>query len=315
MKRQEEAEKCHEEELKRAEEREARLKEQLESLQGPMRALTSSLDPGLHHQWKRFTKLQAIPKHVEGGGDEIVLRPSTTLHNITFESQFAANKTKRLEVADLFDIKQTKTEILKQYLTRFNDAMVRVNDPYQKFFAGPFSDLLALSRPVSMTEIKAWAKKHVEAEEDRLLVEKELLTMGKKTTLGHYGLGGAGHSEAQVKKYTSLKATRAQILKEVYHLHLLDMPPPTKRQLGSLREERCKFHRTWDHMKEDCRVLKSQIEKLIQESYLEYFVKRSENERPKTRELPERDKNAIVICVMINPKTCERQLVEIVWDI
>ncbi|RDY12139.1 hypothetical protein CR513_03111, partial [Mucuna pruriens] len=31
-----------------------------------------------------------------------------------------------------------------------------------------------------------------------------------------------------VEKYTPLKATRAQILKEVYHLHLLDIPPPTE---------------------------------------------------------------------------------------
>ncbi|RDX63191.1 hypothetical protein CR513_58406, partial [Mucuna pruriens] len=42
----------------------------------------------------------------------------------TFDSQFVDNKTKHLEVADfLFDIKQTKTEMLKQYLTRFDEAM------------------------------------------------------------------------------------------------------------------------------------------------------------------------------------------------
>ncbi|RDY07081.1 hypothetical protein CR513_08871, partial [Mucuna pruriens] len=56
----------------------------------------------------------------------------------TFESQFAANKTKHLEVADLFDIKQTKTKTLKQYLARFNDAMVQVDDPNQNFFVKAF---------------------------------------------------------------------------------------------------------------------------------------------------------------------------------
>ncbi|RDX73432.1 hypothetical protein CR513_46964, partial [Mucuna pruriens] len=52
----------------------------------------------------------------------------------SFTSQFAANKTKRLEVVDLFDIKQNKGEALKSYLARFNNATVRVNDPDQTFF-------------------------------------------------------------------------------------------------------------------------------------------------------------------------------------
>ncbi|RDX96004.1 hypothetical protein CR513_21383, partial [Mucuna pruriens] len=87
----------------------------------------------------------------------------------TFESQFAANKTKRLEVVDLFDIKQSRTETLKQYLACFNAAMVQVDDPDQKLFdkVGPFSDSLTLSRSASMTEIRARAEKHVETEKDK----------------------------------------------------------------------------------------------------------------------------------------------------
>ncbi|RDY13817.1 hypothetical protein CR513_01211, partial [Mucuna pruriens] len=84
-----------------------------------------------------------------------------------FAFQFAANKTKQLEVADLFDIKQNKTETLKSYLACFNNATVRVNDPDQKFFvkafqkglrARQFSDSLALRKP---------QKKHIEVEEDQ----------------------------------------------------------------------------------------------------------------------------------------------------
>ncbi|RDX98500.1 hypothetical protein CR513_18558, partial [Mucuna pruriens] len=55
-----------------------------------------------------------------------------------FLSQFAANKPKRLEVADLFDIRQAEGESLKNYMARFNDATVRVNDPDQKFFVKAF---------------------------------------------------------------------------------------------------------------------------------------------------------------------------------
>ncbi|RDX93903.1 hypothetical protein CR513_23770, partial [Mucuna pruriens] len=43
----------------------------------------------------------------------------------SFASQFAANKTKELEVADLFDIKQNKSETLKRYLARFKNPTVR----------------------------------------------------------------------------------------------------------------------------------------------------------------------------------------------
>ncbi|RDX77060.1 hypothetical protein CR513_42877, partial [Mucuna pruriens] len=94
-----------------------------------------------------------------------------------FLSQFAANKVKRLEVTDLFDVKQGEGESLKKYLARFNNATVRVDDPDQKFFvkafqkglrAGPFSDALALRKPTNMEEIRARTEKHVEMEEDQL---------------------------------------------------------------------------------------------------------------------------------------------------
>ncbi|RDX57864.1 hypothetical protein CR513_62866, partial [Mucuna pruriens] len=85
-----------------------------------------------------------------------------------FASQFATNKTKRLEVANLFDIRQARGETLKSYLARFNNATVRVNDPDQKIFvkafqkglrAGQFSDSMALRKPL---------KKHIEVEEDQV---------------------------------------------------------------------------------------------------------------------------------------------------
>ncbi|RDY02806.1 hypothetical protein CR513_13699, partial [Mucuna pruriens] len=78
----------------------------------------------------------------------------------SFVSQFAANKVKKLDVADLFDIKQTEGESLKSYLACFNNAIKGLR-------AGPFSDALALRKPVNMEEIRARAEKHVEMEEDQ----------------------------------------------------------------------------------------------------------------------------------------------------
>ncbi|RDY04872.1 hypothetical protein CR513_11351, partial [Mucuna pruriens] len=86
--------------------------------------------------------------YISGGDDKL----SCKLFPGTLRG-FAANKPKRLEVADLFDIRQIGGESLKSYMARFNDATVRVDDPDQKFFVkafqkglrvGPFSDALAL---------------------------------------------------------------------------------------------------------------------------------------------------------------------------
>ncbi|RDX67380.1 hypothetical protein CR513_53755, partial [Mucuna pruriens] len=84
--------------------------------------------------------LKAIPEYVKGVAMRwfLGLLPHfvTSFADLTatFESQFVANKTKRLKVAYLFAIKQSKTKTLKWYLVRFNVAMVQVDDPDQKFF-------------------------------------------------------------------------------------------------------------------------------------------------------------------------------------
>lgn len=55
-----------------------------------------------------------------------------------FVSQFAANKDKQLEVADLFDIRQMPAESLKKYLARFNKATMEVKNSDQKLFMKAF---------------------------------------------------------------------------------------------------------------------------------------------------------------------------------
>ncbi|RDX82113.1 hypothetical protein CR513_37136, partial [Mucuna pruriens] len=98
-------------------------------------------------------------------------------------SVFTTNRAKKIEVADLFEIKQVKGESLKNYLTRFNSVMIQVNNPNQIFFVkaflrvGQFNDSLALRLLASMGEIKAWTKKHMEADKepiDQLQAKREV---------------------------------------------------------------------------------------------------------------------------------------------
>ncbi|RDX64712.1 hypothetical protein CR513_56695, partial [Mucuna pruriens] len=129
-----------------------------------------------------YAHLQAFQAqmYINNGDDKLSCKlfPGT-LRGVagSFVSQFVANKIKKLEVIDLFNIKQAKGESLKSYLAQFNNATVRVDDLDQKFFvkafkkglrAGPFNDALVLRRPTSMEEIRARAEKHVEVEEDQL---------------------------------------------------------------------------------------------------------------------------------------------------
>ncbi|RDX68972.1 hypothetical protein CR513_51988, partial [Mucuna pruriens] len=52
-----------------------------------------------------------------------------------------------------------------------------------------------------------------------------------------------------------LKTKTAQILREVYHIHLLEFPLPTGQQLRIGYDERCEFHHVHNHTTEDYKTL------------------------------------------------------------
>ncbi|RDX91198.1 hypothetical protein CR513_26838, partial [Mucuna pruriens] len=228
-----------------------------------------------------------------------------------FLSQFAANKPKRLEVTDLFDIRQAGGESLKSYMTRFNDATVRVDDPDQKFLVkafqmglrvGPFSDALALQKPTSMEEIRLRAEKHIEMEESRfekreaehvnrdsrpkpLNKQQPLLIGGRDPPRRHEVETGL---EAQTKfpqaKFTPLKEKRSHILREICHTRLLSFPQAAGgKQLGKNRREWCDFHRAVDHSTEECWTLGAQIEGLVQQGRLGHYIVREEEGKDNRR--------------------------------
>ncbi|RDX85216.1 hypothetical protein CR513_33633, partial [Mucuna pruriens] len=173
----------------------------------------------------------------------------------SFATQFTANKTKRLEVADLFNIKQGKGETLKNYMAHFNNATA-----FQKGLrAGQFSNSLALRRPLTMEEIRARAEKHIEVEEDqanRLEVEKQPRIGDTRPTQK-----GENRYPNKPKEYppmlTRLREKRTQILHKIYHTNLLKLPRDVKgRWLGPNTQEWCEFHKAYGHSIKDCQNLK-----------------------------------------------------------
>jgi len=77
-------------------------------------------------------------------------------------------------VAGLLDVKQQKGETWIKYLTRFNIAMLKVDDPNKKnrenfsegLLVATFFYSLVLRRPWNIEEICARVEKHIEMEED-----------------------------------------------------------------------------------------------------------------------------------------------------
>ncbi|RDX95528.1 hypothetical protein CR513_21936, partial [Mucuna pruriens] len=180
----------------------------------------------------------------------------------SFVSQFAANKI--------------EGESLKSYLARFNNTTVRVDDPDQKFFvkafqkglrARPFSDALALRKPVNM-EIHARAEKHVGMEEDqcerrkleRRSNRKDVRHLAKAKEDKHPILARANE---HTQRFTPLTEKRTQILREICHTSLLEYPQGAKgKVMGKDKDSWCDFHRAFGHITEDCWALRMQIEKL-----------------------------------------------------
>jgi len=92
-----------------------------------------------------------------------------------FEDQLTANKIKPHLMADLFDIKQAEGDPLKNYLNRFCEVSVRIQqqlnedmkvDAFVKgLCANPFSESLLRNQAESMVEVRKCASTFIEAEE------------------------------------------------------------------------------------------------------------------------------------------------------
>ncbi|RDX97029.1 hypothetical protein CR513_20247, partial [Mucuna pruriens] len=171
-----------------------------------------------------------------------------------FASQFAANKAKHLEA-------------------------------FQKGLrVGQFSDSLELRNPLSMEEIRTRAEKHIEVEEDQA-DRLEVRQSSSRNTRPE------NKYPSKPKDYpltlTPLHEKRAQILRDIYHTHLLKYPKEAKgRRMGANKQEWCEFHKAY--ATKECRTLQEQIDKLIQEGHLSQYIWRGNKKAP------------------INPKTAKK---------
>ncbi|GFS29730.1 hypothetical protein Acr_00g0008110 [Actinidia rufa] len=204
----------------------------------------------------------------------------------------------------LFTVHQKETESLKDFVKRFNQAILEVKDPSDKVIImammeglrpGPLFDSLSKNVPETLSALQSKADKYIAAEE---LAEAKRRRRGKDdhkrkepdTRRNDY------REETRYKRpdrdpkrsnnrrprtpprrpefiLPPLNALVAQVLSEIKHEEFVKWPgkiktDPQKRN----RNKYCEFHRDHGHNTEDCFQLKEQIADLIKRGYLRKYI-------------------------------------------
>ncbi|GFZ18564.1 hypothetical protein Acr_27g0003030 [Actinidia rufa] len=204
----------------------------------------------------------------------------------------------------LFTIHQKENESLKEFVKRFNQAILEVEDPSDKVIImammeglrpGPLFDSLSKNVPETLSALQSKADKYIAAEE---LAEAKRRRRGKDdhkrkepdTRRADY------REETRYKRpdrdpkrsnnrrprtpprrpefiLPPLNAPVAQVLSEIKHEEFVKWPEkiktdPQKRN----RNKYCEFHRDHGHNTEDCFQLREQIADLIKRGYLRKYI-------------------------------------------
>ncbi|GFY90260.1 hypothetical protein Acr_07g0004570 [Actinidia rufa] len=221
-----------------------------------------------------------------------------------FVANFMSCRNRQKNASHLFTIHQKENESLKEFVKRFNQAILEVEDPSDKVIImammeglrpGPLFDSLSKNVPETLSALQSKADKYIAAEElaeakrrrrgkdDHKRKEpdtrradyrkkqgtKDLTEILNARTIGVL----AHHLAAPNLSYPPLNAPVAQVLSEIKHEEFVKWPgkiktDPQKRN----RNKYCEFHRDHGHNTEDCFQLREQIADLIKRDYLRKYI-------------------------------------------
>ncbi|VFQ87969.1 unnamed protein product [Cuscuta campestris] len=212
-----------------------------------------------------------------------------------FLVHFAGNRKKKLHFSHLLLVRQRPDEPLREFLPRWKLETTRVYGADDKtklstfhlvLRSGDFSKLLALEKPREYSIALAMAEDEAEAEELETNKKKEeagrlgpILMAAKptprKVTIDERPHLPAGHRFRKGRD----PRDRRSFGKDVYEEGAEDMKPyppevPSCYSQMSLHLLHILFHRAAGHYTDACKVLKREIETLIQAGYLRQFVKK-----------------------------------------
>ncbi|GFZ18398.1 hypothetical protein Acr_27g0001370 [Actinidia rufa] len=191
-----------------------------------------------------------------------------------FVANFMSCRNRQKNASHLFTIHQKETESLKDFVKRFNQAILEVEDPSDKVIImammeglrpGPLFDSLSKNVPETLSTLQSKADKYIAAEERRGTKDLDPKRSGNRRP----------RTPPRQLEFIlpPLNAPVAQVLSEIKHEEFVKWPgkiktDPQKRN----RNKYCEFHRDHGHNTEDCFQLKEQIVDLIKRGYLRKYV-------------------------------------------
>ncbi|KAL5579241.1 hypothetical protein UlMin_011683 [Ulmus minor] len=202
------------------------------------------------------------------------LRPSSIFSfcqlSESFISQFVVNKVQKKPARHLYTIRQKENESTEAFLNRFVKEEMGVKDRNDSTACGA---LLAGLRRKRKIDSQAGPSK------------SEGNGSGKRNNIGN---GNNNRNQApqnnqvpQFREYTTTTVPVATIYAENEHLGIFTIPPNIKTSANKRDNTKyCRYHRDIGHITEECRVLKDEIERLIQRGQLRNYV-RGNDQQPR----------------------------------
>ncbi|GFZ06625.1 hypothetical protein Acr_18g0007950 [Actinidia rufa] len=221
-----------------------------------------------------------------------------------FVANFMSCRNRQKNASHLFTIRQKETKSLKDFVKRFNQAILEVEDPSDKVIImammeglrpGLLFDSLSKNVPETLSALQSKADKYITAEElaeakrrrrgkdDHKRKEPDTRQIDYREETRYKRLDRDPKRSNDRSPRTPprrlefilppLNAHVAQVLSEIKHEEFVKWPgkiktDPQKRN----RNKYCEFHRDHGHNTEDCFQLKEQIADLIKRGYLRKYV-------------------------------------------
>ncbi|KAL5540826.1 hypothetical protein UlMin_043796 [Ulmus minor] len=220
----------------------------------------------------------------------------------------------------LYTVRQKENESTEAFLNRFVKEEMSVKDRNDSTACGALMAglrsatvlkyMVSIKEDISYPELISKVRRHIQAEktsdleasklsQDILLGGKRKIDFqagsskteengnsnGKKNNVGNRNpIENQAPQNNQIprfREYTPTTVPVATIYTENEHLGIFTIPPAIKTPVNRRDNTKyCRYHRDIGHITEECRVLKDEIERLIQRGQLRNYV-RDENRQPR----------------------------------
>ncbi|GKV33270.1 hypothetical protein SLEP1_g41798 [Rubroshorea leprosula] len=232
-----------------------------------------------------------------------------------FATKFSSRRLIRKTTSELMRVKQRDGESLKNYMSRFNDAVLEVSSFDQAMgiaavIAGlkhdRFRDSLIKHAATTFSKVNDRSLKFITAEEYTLAQNpppsknqnpewrddnpsRKRMRMAQNrgpmlTSLPRFGRPNSTPQQQSAGKppvnWTPFNLPRSQIFMQIKNKMDLRRPGPMRTAAASRDHTRyCDFHQDHGHTTEQCNSLKSELESLAQKGMLNEYVQRAEQPR------------------------------------